>query len=142
VNGTLVLSISETIEVQDTGFLSATPMLVVQQIGSNALLQVHPQAICHVLANRRINEWKVPQGKTIVTSTTAMTMVDYNTIAAGDRFGNVFINCLDPKVSVQVDDDPTGAGSILHEKGILMCAPHETKLLAHFHIGDLIIYFL
>ena len=68
---------------------------------------------------------------------TAMTMVDYNTIAAGDRFGNVFVNRLDPKVSEQVDDDPTGAG-ILHEKGILMGAPHKTKLLAHFHIGDLI----
>ena len=52
---------------------------------------------------------------------TAMTMVDYNTIAARDRFGNVFVNCLEPKVSEQVDDDPTGAG-ILHEKGILMGA--------------------
>ena len=68
---------------------------------------------------------------------TAMTMVDYNAIAAGDRFGNIFVNRLDPKVSVQVDNDPTGAG-ILHKKGILMGAPHKTKLLAHFHIGDLI----
>ena len=66
-----------------------------------------------------------------------MTMVDYNTVAAGDRFGNVFVNRLDPKVSDQVDDDPTGAG-ILHEKGILMGAPHKTKMIAHFHVGDLI----
>lgn len=68
---------------------------------------------------------------------TAMAMVDYNTVAAGDRFGNVFVNRLDAKVSEQVDDDPTGAG-ILHEKGLLMGAPHKTKLLAHFHIGDII----
>ncbi|KAF5328613.1 hypothetical protein D9619_011578 [Psilocybe cf. subviscida] len=67
----------------------------------------------------------------------AMTMVDYNTIAVGDRFGNVFVNRLDAKVSEQVDDDPTGAG-ILHEKGILMGAPNKTKLLCHFHVGDLI----
>lgn len=67
----------------------------------------------------------------------AMTMVDYNTIAAADRFGNVFINRLDPKISDQVDDDPTGAG-ILHEKAQLMGAPHKTKMLAHFHVGDLI----
>ena len=66
-----VLSIGETIEeVQDTGFLSAAPMLAVQQIGSNALLRVHPQGIRHVLADRHINEWRVPQGKTIVTVTT------------------------------------------------------------------------
>ncbi len=67
----------------------------------------------------------------------AMTMVDYNTVAVGDRFGNIFVNRLDSKVSDQVDDDPTGAG-ILHEKNILMGAPHKTKMLTHFHVGDLV----
>ncbi|KAG1739240.1 CPSF A subunit region-domain-containing protein [Suillus lakei] len=67
----------------------------------------------------------------------AATMVDYNTVAASDRFGNVFVNRLDAKVSDQVDDDPTGAG-ILHEKGILMGAPHKTNMLCHFHVGDLV----
>ena len=71
VNGTLVLSIGETIEeVQDTGFLSSAPTLAVQQIGADALLQVHPQGIRHVLSDRRVNEWRVPQGKTIVSATT------------------------------------------------------------------------
>ncbi|KAF9448327.1 hypothetical protein P691DRAFT_775506 [Macrolepiota fuliginosa MF-IS2] len=68
---------------------------------------------------------------------TAVTMVDYNTIAAADRFGNVFVNRLDPKISEQVDDDPTGAG-ILHEKGLFMGAPHKTKMICHFHVGDLV----
>ncbi|KAI9442521.1 mono-functional DNA-alkylating methyl methanesulfonate N-term-domain-containing protein [Lactarius indigo] len=67
----------------------------------------------------------------------APTMVDYTTVAAGDRFGNVFVNRLDAKISDQVDEDPTGAG-ILHEKGLFMGAPHKTQLLAHFHVGDLI----
>lgn len=71
VNGTLVLSIGETIEeVQDTGFLSSAPTLAVQQIGADALLQVYPHGIRHVLADRRVNEWKVPSGKTIVCATT------------------------------------------------------------------------
>jgi len=67
----------------------------------------------------------------------AATMVDYYTVAASDRFGNIFVNRLDQKVSEQVDNDPTGAG-ILHEKGQLMGAPHKTKILCHFHVGDLI----
>lgn len=67
----------------------------------------------------------------------AATLVDYNTAACGDRFGNVFINRLDSRVSDQVDDDPTGAG-ILHEKSLYMGAPHKTKMLCHFHIGDII----
>ena len=71
VNGTLVLSIGETIEeVQDTGFLSSAPTLAAQQIGADALMQVHPQGIRHVLADRRVNEWKVSQSKTIVSATT------------------------------------------------------------------------
>ncbi|KAI9057487.1 hypothetical protein FKP32DRAFT_1615311 [Trametes sanguinea] len=68
---------------------------------------------------------------------TTTTMLDYNTVVAGDRFGNIFVNRLDPKVSDQIDDDPVGAG-IMHEKGILMGAPHKTSLLAHFHVGDII----
>jgi splicing factor 3B subunit 3 len=66
-----VLSIGETIEeVQDTGFLSSSPTIAVQQIGTDALLQVHPHGLRHVLADGRVNEWRVPQGKTIVTATT------------------------------------------------------------------------
>ncbi|KAJ4475998.1 CPSF A subunit region-domain-containing protein [Lentinula edodes] len=60
VNGTLVLSIGETIEeVRDTGFLSSARTLAVQQIGTDALLQVHPEGIRHS-----------PSGKTIVNAAT------------------------------------------------------------------------
>ena len=56
--------------MQDTGFLSSAPTLAVQQIGADALLQVHPHGIRHVLSDRRVNEWRVPSGKTIVCATT------------------------------------------------------------------------
>jgi len=88
--------------------------------------------------------YKAPQNRLLTFAddtqprwVTASCMVDYNTVAVGDRFGNVFVNRLDSKVSDQVDDDPTGAG-ILHEKSILMGSPHKTNMLCHFHVGDLI----
>ncbi|KIP06506.1 hypothetical protein PHLGIDRAFT_128225 [Phlebiopsis gigantea 11061_1 CR5-6] len=88
--------------------------------------------------------YKAPENRLLVFAddsqprwVTATTMVDYFTVAAGDRFGNVFVNRLDAKVSDQVDEDPTGAG-ILHEKGLLMGAPHKTQMLAHFHVGDIV----
>ncbi|KAJ7736727.1 CPSF A subunit region-domain-containing protein [Mycena maculata] len=68
--------------------------------------------------------------------TTCATMLDYNTVAAGDRFGNIFINRLDPEISAGVDADPTGAGT-LHEKALLNGAPHKSQMIAHFHLGDL-----
>ena len=88
--------------------------------------------------------YKAPENRLLVFAddtqprwVTATTMLDYNTIVAGDRFGNVFVNRLDAKISDQIDDDPTGAG-VLHEKGVMFGAPHKTAMLAHFHVGDIV----
>ncbi|KAJ3129900.1 Splicing factor 3B subunit 3 [Nowakowskiella sp. JEL0407] len=67
LNKTLVLSIGETVEeVTDTGFLATTPTLTVAQLGDDALVQVYPQGIRHIRADRRVNEWKAPGNRTIV----------------------------------------------------------------------------
>lgn len=71
LNGTLVLSIGETVEeVTDTGFLSSAPTLAVQQLGEDGLIQVHPKGIRHIRADRRVNEWPAPQHRSIVAATT------------------------------------------------------------------------
>ncbi|EON62276.1 pre-mRNA-splicing factor rse1 [Coniosporium apollinis CBS 100218] len=70
-NGTLVLSIGETVEeVTDTGFLSSAPTLAVQLLGEDALVQVHPKGIRHIRPGGRINEWPAPQHRSIVAATT------------------------------------------------------------------------
>lgn len=70
-NGTLVLSIGETVEeVTDTGFLSSATTLAVQQLGEDGLIQVHPKGIRHIRADRRVNEWSAPQHRSIVAATT------------------------------------------------------------------------
>jgi splicing factor 3B subunit 3 len=75
-NGTLVLSIGETVEeVTDTGFLSSAPTLAVQQLGDDGLIQVHPRGIRHIQADRRVNEWPAPQHRTIVAATTNQRQV-------------------------------------------------------------------
>lgn len=70
-NGTLVLSIGETVEeVTDTGFLSSAPTLAVQLLGEDALIQVHPRGIRHIRPGGRVNEWPAPQHRTIVAAST------------------------------------------------------------------------
>lgn len=70
-NGTLVLSIGETVEeVSDTGFLSSAPTLAVQQLGDDGLIQVHPKGIRHIRADKRVSEWPAPQHRSIVAATT------------------------------------------------------------------------
>ncbi|KAL7057635.1 hypothetical protein AAHC03_016375 [Spirometra sp. Aus1] len=66
VNATLVLSIGETVEeVTDSGFLGTTPTLTCSQLGDDALVQVYPEGIRHIRADRRINVWRTPGKKAI-----------------------------------------------------------------------------
>lgn len=62
VNATLVLSIGETVEeVTDSGFLGTTPTLSCSLLGDDALVQVYPDGIRHIRADKRVNEedsWK------------------------------------------------------------------------------------
>ncbi|KAK6617102.1 Splicing factor 3B subunit 3 [Polyplax serrata] len=67
VNATLVLSIGETVEeVTDSGFLGTTPTLSCSALGDDALVQVYPDGIRHIRADKRVNEWKAPGKKTIM----------------------------------------------------------------------------
>ena len=67
LNATLVLSIGETVEeVTDSGFLGTMPTLCCSQLGENALIQVYPEGIRHIRADKRVNEWKAPAKKQIV----------------------------------------------------------------------------
>ncbi|VDQ02766.1 unnamed protein product [Trichobilharzia regenti] len=66
VNATLVLSIGETVEeVTDSGFLGTTPTLICSQLGDDALVQVYPDGIRHIRADKRVNVWRAPGKKTI-----------------------------------------------------------------------------
>ncbi|OZJ04986.1 hypothetical protein BZG36_01775 [Bifiguratus adelaidae] len=71
VNATLVLAIGETVEeVTDTGFLGTTPTLAIQQIGEDALIQVYPGGIIHILGDGRVNRWAASAGQEIVQAAT------------------------------------------------------------------------
>ena len=66
VNATLVLSIGETVEeVTDSGFLGTTPTLSCSALGDDALVQVYPNGIRHIRADKRVNEWRAPGKKTV-----------------------------------------------------------------------------
>lgn len=65
-NATLVLSIGEQVEeVTDSGFLPDTNTILASRVGDESLLQVHPNGIRHIKADKRVNEWKPPQHRVI-----------------------------------------------------------------------------
>ncbi|KAJ3101047.1 Splicing factor 3B subunit 3 [Phlyctochytrium planicorne] len=66
---------------------------------------------------------------------TTSLMLDYDTVAGGDKFGNVFVTRLAKEISDEVDDDPTG-NKLLFEKGYLHGAPHKLERVCEFHVGE------
>eukprot|EP00775_Hariotina_reticulata_P013008 gene13008-13137_t len=68
---------------------------------------------------------------------TAMTLLDYDTVAAADKFGNFSVLRLPADVSAQIEEDPTG-GKLAAQMGKLGGAPHKLDNVVQFHVGDTI----
>ena len=66
---------------------------------------------------------------------TAATPLDYDTMAGGDKFGNVFVNRLTADLSKEMEDDPT-AGKNAEFGGKLNGARLKTACAAQFHVGE------
>lgn len=64
-------------------------------------------------------------------------VVDYNTVAGGDKFGNIFVLQLPDDVNDDLDDDPTGTRS-LWDRGWLGGASQKCENEATFHIGEIV----
>lgn len=72
----------------------------------------------------------------IARHTTAACMVDYETVAGGDKFGNLWLVRCPASVSAEADEENSGA-YLLHEKGYLNGAPNRLQLMTHFFVGDI-----
>ena len=66
---------------------------------------------------------------------TAICPLDYDTVAAGDKFGNFTVLRLPPELSAAVEEDPT-AGKFA--KDGTSGAPNKIQSIANFHVGDII----
>ena len=66
---------------------------------------------------------------------TAACMLDYDTMAGADKFGNVNVIRLPPDTSDDVDEDPTG-NKALWDRGLLNGASQKADIVANFHIDE------
>lgn len=67
---------------------------------------------------------------------TASCLLDYDTIAGGDKFGNLFICRLPKEIAEEVEDDPTAAH--LQHMTNIKGAPHKLNEIIQFHVGEVI----
>ncbi|CAJ0575322.1 unnamed protein product, partial [Mesorhabditis spiculigera] len=68
---------------------------------------------------------------------TAVCMLDYQTVAIGDKFGSVAVVRLPDRVNEDVVEDPTGTKQ-LWERGWLNGASQKLEMISVFYVGDMI----
>lgn len=66
----------------------------------------------------------------------APAMVDYETVAGGDKFGNMWLVRCPQKVSDEADEEGSGA-HLIHDKGYLMGTGNRLELMVHFYTQDI-----
>ncbi|KAL9654254.1 hypothetical protein ABK040_010286 [Willaertia magna] len=70
---------------------------------------------------------------------TASALLDYNTIAGADKFGNFFISRLPNDVTDEYEDvNATGKERWVWERGLLNGAPQKATEIVKFYVGDMI----
>jgi len=67
---------------------------------------------------------------------TSVCILDYATVAIGDKFGNISIIRLPSTVNDNVDEDPTGTKA-LWDRGLLNGASQKAETLSVIHIGEI-----
>lgn len=116
----------------------AAPNLIVglQTQGSRIIVSDVQESVTYVVYKQQDNKL-IPFVDDIVARwTTCATMADYETVAGGDKFGNLWLVRCPQKVSEEADEDGSAA-HLIHERQYLQGAPNRLALMAHFFPQDL-----
>eukprot|EP01135_Chromosphaera_perkinsii_P004851 Nk52_evm15s299 gene=Nk52_evmTU15s299 len=66
---------------------------------------------------------------------TCVVPLDYNTVAGGDKFGNIFVVRLSSETQEDIADDPSGT-RVSWERGVLNGASQKTEVVANMYVGE------
>jgi len=143
--GRLLVGIGKSLRIYDMG---KRKMLRKSENRSfpNYITQIHTQGdriyVCDVQESVHFVKYKKSENQLFIFADeitprwlTCTTVLDYDTIAGGDKFGNIFISRLPPQVSDEVEDDPTGS-KLKIDQGYLNGAPHKLEDVAVMYAGD------
>jgi splicing factor 3B subunit 3 len=94
------------------------------------------QGITYVMYKPQPNKLIPFCNDTIARWTTCATMVDYESVAGGDKFGNLFIVRCPAQASEEADEDAMGL-HLTTARDYLRGAPHRSSLMAHVYTQDM-----
>jgi splicing factor 3B subunit 3 len=68
---------------------------------------------------------------------TTSTQIDYDTVAGGDKFGNLFLLRLDAEISKSIEEDKTGNMGV-YDRGRMQGAAHKLTTIASIYLGEVV----
>jgi len=144
--GRLLAGVGKDLRIYDLGMRQllrkaqseVVPNLIVglQTQGSRIIVSDVQESIFMVVYKFQENRLIPFVDDTVPRWTTCTTMVDYETVAGGDKFGNLWLVRCPAKASEEADEEGSGA-HLLHERQYLQGAPHRLMLMAHYFPQDI-----
>lgn len=144
--GRLLVGIGKTLRIYDLGLRQllrkaqgdVAPRLIVslQTQGNRIVVGDVQQSVTYVVYKYESNRLISFVDDVVARWTTCATMVDYESVAGGDKFGNIWIVRCPEKASMESDEDGTGI-HLLHARDYLHGASNRLSLLAHFFTQDI-----
>lgn len=144
--GKLLAGIGKTLRIYDLGLrqmlrkaqADVAPNLIVSLQAQNHRIVVGDvqQGVTYVVYKPESNKLIPFVSDTISRWVTSTTMVDYESTAGSDKFGNVWILRCPEKASLEADE-PGSEVHLTHARPYLHAQPHRVELMAHFYTQDL-----
>lgn len=143
--GRLLAGIGKTLRAYDLGLrqllrkaqAEVAPQLIVslQTQGNRIIVGDVQQSVTYVVYKYESNKLIPFADDSIARWTNCTAMVDYESVAGGDKFGNIWIVRCPEKASLEADEEGAGA-HLLHAREYLHGANHRVSLMTHFYTQD------
>lgn len=144
--GKLLAGIGKTLRVYDLGLRQllrksqadvAANLIVSLKVLSNRIIVGDvQQGVSYVVYKPESNKLIPFVDDTLARWTTCTTMVDYESVAGGDKFGNIWILRCPDKASTEADE-PGSEVHLIHAREYLHGAPNRLNLMVHFYTEDM-----
>lgn len=144
--GRLVAGVGPFLRIYDLGMkqllrkcqspVTAKTIVGLQTQGSRIIVSDVRESVTYVVYKYQENVLIPFVDDTIARWTTATTMVDYETTAGGDKFGNLWLVRCPRKISEEADEEDSGA-HLIHDRGYLQGTPNRLDLMIHVYTQDI-----
>lgn len=110
-------------------------IVAIHTIGHRVIVSDVQESFFWIRYKRNENQLIIFADDTLPRWITTACLLDYETMAGADKFGNISVVRLPPNTSDDVDEDPTG-NKALWDRGLLNGASQKAEIIVNYHVGE------